>query len=286
MMDTETKFTNQQTERFKALEYMLYWEGGTNATRLSRFFGVHVNVISKAILLYRQAHPGNLVFDGKDPEKVFIPAAKFTPKFTRPAWSDYVDFIFHNANQYVTETYGSSAFSKGLTPIQSPKAEVTRQLFKAIRTGKEVMIDYCSRTNPLGKSRLVTPFAIANDGLRWHCRAYCHTRERFADFNLGRIMKVELQGKSSINFQQDTIWFTFVDIEIGPHPELTQEEQNLVLNDFGYDKPFKIRTRGSLVDYTIQYYRIAKDPEKVSGKAFPLVVLNSDDIKEYYFPEV
>ncbi|MBF4242056.1 hypothetical protein, partial [Vibrio anguillarum] len=120
MMDTETKFTNQQTERFKALEYMLYWEGGTNATRLSRFFGVHVNVISKAILLYRQAHPGNLVFDGKDPEKVFIPAAKFTPKFTRPAWSDYVDFIFHNANQYVTETYGSSAFSKGLTPIQSP----------------------------------------------------------------------------------------------------------------------------------------------------------------------
>ncbi|MBF4354852.1 hypothetical protein EAY36_26865, partial [Vibrio anguillarum] len=94
-------------------------------------------------------------------------------------------------------------------------------------------------------------------------------------------MKVELQGKSSINFQQDTIWFTFVDIEIGPHPELTQEEQNLVLNDFGYDKPFKIRTRGSLVDYTIQYYRIAKDPEKVSGKAFPLVVLNSDDIKEY-----
>ena len=286
MMDTKTEFTNQQTERFKALEYMLYWEGGTNATRLSRFFGVHVNVISKAILLYRQAHPGNLVFDGKDPEKVFIPTAKFTPKFTRPSWSDYVDFIFHNANQYLSETYGSSAFSKGLTPIQSPNPEVTRLLFKAIRMGKEVMIDYRSRTNPLGKSRLVTPFAIANDGLRWHCRAYCHTRECFADFNLGRIMKVELKGKSTINFQQDTIWFTFVDIEIGPHPELTQEEQNLVLNDFGYDKPFKIRTRGALVDYTIQYYRIAKDPQKVSGKAFPLVVLNSDDINEYYFPEV
>ncbi|PCC14023.1 hypothetical protein [Pseudoalteromonas sp. JB197] len=58
------EFSNQQIERFKALEYMLYWEGGTNATRLSHFFGMHLNVMSKAILLYRQTHPESLIFDG------------------------------------------------------------------------------------------------------------------------------------------------------------------------------------------------------------------------------
>lgn len=280
------EFSNQQIERFKALEYMLYWEGGTNATRLSHFFGMHLNVMSKAIHLYRQTHPESLIFDGKDPEKLFIPTAKFIPRYTQLVWSDFIDFISNNPNKYVTETYGPSSFSKTLAAIQCPKPEITRLLFKAIRMKKEVLIDYRSRSEPKGKSRLVTPFAIANDGLRWHCRAYCHIRKRFSDFNLGRIMKLELKGKSNINFQQDNNWFTFAEIKIGPHPELTQEEQTLVLNDFGHDKPFRIRTRAALVDYTLQYYRIAKYPAEVSGKTFPLVVLNSDDIKEYYFPEV
>jgi len=277
------EISKQVLTRFKVIEHMVYWEGGVNATRLSNYFGVGVNVITSVLAKYRQIHPDNIHFDGKDPEKICVPTKMFEAHYISTSWDDYVSTVLVNNANYINKTYGADSFLSTLPSLQKPKPEVTRVLLKAIRTGRKITLKYKSRSTPEGSKREIAPHALASDGLRWHCRAYCHKRQRFSDFNLGRMEAVELLNKSEINHKEDTAWSTFVNVEIGPHPDLNQAEQQLVLNDFNYDKPFAMPIRGALVDYTLQFYRIAKSVEESNKRATPLVVLNLEDLKPYLF---
>lgn len=282
IMHTKVIHSQQQIARLKAIEYMLLWEGGVNATRLSRLFGVQPKIISKAINEYRKEHPGRLFFDGKDPEKLYIATERFVPTFISYKWSDYTSFMFSNANGHIKETYGGSVFINNVPAIQSPKPEVTRPILKAIRTGKSLQVVYKSRSTPLGSQRLISPHALANDGVRWHCRGYCHLKNRFSDFNLGRLSNVEISEKSNIDSESDIDWHTFVDIEVGANPRLTADQQQLILDGYGHQSSFTLRTRAALVDYLLQYYRIRKDNSEDNSDC-DLVVNNSNDIAQYYF---
>lgn len=277
------EISKQVLARFKVIEYMVYWEGGVNATRLSNYFAIGVNVITSVLAKYRQMHPENIHFDSKDPEKVCVPTNKFEAHYISYSWDDYVSAVLANNSTYINKTYGADSFLSALPSLQKPKADVTRVLLKAIRTGSKISLKYKSRSTPTGSEREIAPHALASDGLRWHCRAYCYKRQRFSDFNLGRMDAIELVSKSEINHKEDTVWSTFVTVEIGPHPDLNKSEQQLVLNDFNYDEPFEMPIRGALVDYTLQYYRIAKYVGGSNKRATPLVVLNLGQLKPYLF---
>jgi len=278
-----TAISKQIQARFKVIEYMVYWEGGVNATRLSNYFGIGVNVITSVLAKYRQMHPENISFDSKDPEKICVPQNAFEPHYISTSWDDYINTILTNNSAYVVKTYGTDSFLNSLPSLQKPKPNITRVILKAIRTGRKIKLKYKSRSTPSGSIRTIAPHALACDGLRWHCRAYCYKRERFSDFNLGRMESVELMEKSDIHKKEDTYWFTFVNVLIGPHPDLNEDEQQLVLNDFNYDEPFEMLIRGALVDYTLQFYRIAKSATHGDKRATPLVVLNPDVLAPYLF---
>ncbi|HAS22451.1 MAG TPA: hypothetical protein DCR51_04750, partial [Idiomarina loihiensis] len=72
MPNNKPAIDEKMYERYKAIEYLAFWEGGVNASRLSRLFGVQANVISKAITNYRKHYPDALVYMPSDPEKLFV----------------------------------------------------------------------------------------------------------------------------------------------------------------------------------------------------------------------
>lgn len=277
------KFTEQTKARFKAIEYLTFWEGGVNASRLSRIFGIQPNVISKSISQYRELHPGMLFYDAKDPEKLYTATSSFTPTYISPYWSSYVNFIVANGGDHISHLYGYGAVTEFITPICNPKPEITRVLLKAIRLGKAVQMDYRSRKNPEGLNRKIIPKALSHDGIRWHCRAFCCLRERYSDFNLGRIDNLVIDAKPITHRHEDIDWSTFVDIKVNAHPNLRDEEKALVLGDFGKKEGFSLRTRGALVDYTIQFYRLSRDVETSSPDQHPLIVENIKELKPYLF---
>ncbi|MFT5725709.1 MAG: hypothetical protein ACI9JN_002836 [Bacteroidia bacterium] len=277
--------TEQTKARFKAIEYMVYWEGGVNATRLSRFFGIQANVISKSISQYRQLHPGSVYYNGKDPEKLYIATDSFTPTYISIFWSSYIGFMLANGSNHLKHLYGLGVVSNTIAPLCNPKPETTRILMKAIRLKCSVSIKYKSRNHPNGKRRTIIPHAICNDGLRWHCRAYCCLRERFSDFNLGRMDELAIEEKKVCLEQDDPSWNTYVDIIINAHPMLDKPEQTLVLSDYGHEKRFIVRTRAALVDYTIQFYRLGRNGKGSDPKRHPLIVVNMDELKPYLFSE-
>ncbi|MBB1440668.1 WYL domain-containing protein [Shewanella sp. SG41-4] len=273
-----TSISNQLKSRFKAIEYMVHWEGGVNSSRLSRIFGVQANVIRTAINQYVKQHPDTLIFNGKDPEKLYIATSLFTPLYIPHNWESYVSYMFANSNEHIRQTYGDGAVSEQITPICSPQPEVTRILLKAIRLKSRVSVFYSSRNNPMGIQRVIAPHALSHDGLRWHCRAYCYKREQFTDFNLGRMKDLSIAGKADKHQHQDEHWIQFVEIKVAAHPALPPEEQALVLSDYGKKGHFVIRTRAALADYTIQFYRLGMDPNTCSQQGHPLVITNLEEI--------
>ena len=251
------KISKQTKLRFEAIEYLVLWEGGVNASRLSRLFGVKPHVIVKAIADYRALHSDNLIYDAQDPEKIFIATDVFRPMYISRSWNAYINFVISIGNEHINQLYGDGTITELLTPLKGPIPSIVSTLLKAIRQSKSVRILYRSRSNPKGMEREIVPTALSNDGIRWHCRAYCCYRNRFSDFNLNRISESVIGNKVTL-VDEDIEWTTFVDIIVNAHPALDEDEKSLVLNDYGYDGKFILRVRGALVDYTIQYYRLGR----------------------------
>lgn len=276
------KISKQTKLRFEAIEYLVLWEGGVNASRLSRLFGVKPHVIVKAISDYRALHSDNLIYDAQDPEKIFIATDVFRPMYISRSWNAYINFVNSIGNEHINQLYGDGTITELLTPLKGPIPSIVSTLLKAIRQSKSVRILYRSRSNPKGMEREIVPTALSNDGIRWHCRAYCCYRNRFSDFNLNRISESVIGNKVTL-VDEDIEWTTFVDIIVNAHPALNEDEKSLVLNDYGYDGKFILRVRGALVDYTIQYYRLGRHPDTCSPKQHPLIIENAEELSPYFF---
>ncbi|MCT8872130.1 WYL domain-containing protein [Shewanella xiamenensis] len=277
--------TPQLLQRFKCIELLSFWEGGVNATRLSRIFSIGSNVINAALVRYRKLHPFNLAYNGKDPEKLFVITSEFVPQYISGSWEEYVKEILLVSTEHTSQTYSSNAFFVAPPAVTQVSHETTSILLKAIRTHRDVKIFYRSRSEPKGQTRRITPHAIASDGIRWHCRAYCHLRYRFSDFNLSRIESITLGERAEIDTTDDSAWHTEVEVTVEAHPKLDPAVRELVLSDYGQSGTFTFKVRGAMLDYTLQYYRIGKDQAKTSPLENPLVVQNYHEIEPYLFKD-
>jgi predicted DNA-binding transcriptional regulator YafY len=99
-------------------------------------------------------------------------------------------------------------------PERRVDSSTLRQILECIREGVSIEIHYQSLSSPASGWRRITPHALASDGLRWHVRAYCHTKEEFRDFVLGRIMDIRDKQTSEILGAADTEWNEFVNVTI------------------------------------------------------------------------
>src|SRR5690606_17609571 len=117
-----------------------------------------------------------------------------------------------------------------LTPRRDVGAEMLRHILKAIRERKSVEVYYQSmnRNRPDPIWRPITPHAFGYDGFRWHTRAYCHLEDRFKDFLLPRILDVRNMGAPGATGEQDGLWNEYFEIEICPHPALTESQKQVV----------------------------------------------------------
>ncbi|SMG65930.1 conserved hypothetical protein [methanotrophic bacterial endosymbiont of Bathymodiolus sp.] len=87
-------------------------------------------------------------------------------------------------------------------------------------------INYRALSSGLSEREIV-PFALIDNGLRWHVRGYDRARDRFADFVVNRIEAPQLINEEIPEAQTkaaDNQWNRIVDLHIVPHPRLTHPE--------------------------------------------------------------
>lgn len=222
-------------QRLQFIEFRLLWEGHVNRSDLIEAFSISVPQSTLDFREYMDRAPGNMDYDKS--RRHYLPTNTFKPIF-----------ISDSAEGYLSQLVAMGISGKeqihpgliGATPsfdiLPSPERRVDRdtlqQLLRAIRENLSLEIHYQSLSSQLPGWRRLTPHALASDGLRWHVRAYCHVKEQFRDFVLGRIMGMRGEQPSEVQGTTDTEWNEIVKVTIAPNPALTVDQQKIIERDY------------------------------------------------------
>lgn len=268
--------------RLEYIEFRLFWEGGVNRSDIIDMFDVSVPQASKDLTLYQERAPHNAVYDKS--ARRYIAGPDFSPIFLRPDPDGYLSRLRSVAEGLVERD--ASWISQipdtdiALTPRREIDAEVLREILAAVRDVRSIEVRYQSMGNdrPEPMWRRISPHAFGYDGFRWHVRGYCHMTEKFKDFLLPRILQVGELGEAGSPAEKDTLWQERFQIEIGPHPDLTDSQKAVVAKDFGMTAGSTVLTvRYAMLFYVLKRLGLLGDAARLPARSQHIVVVNRSD---------
>jgi hypothetical protein len=269
-------------QRLEFIEFRVFWEGSINRADIVEFFGASVPQASKDLTLYQERAPGNMEYDTRG--KRYVAAERFVLRFLDP--DPYAYLAQLRAIAEGTVSFHDSWIAAvpnadvALTPKRDIDIKVLRKMLDATREGASVEVFYQSmnkvRPDPIW--RRITPHAFGFDGFRWHVRAYCHLDSKFKDFLLPRTLEVRGKDKPGLMGDADWHWNNYFDVIIGPHPDLTESQKQVVGKDYGFDHGRGVLSvRYAMLFYVLKRLGLLGDATKLSARTQHIVALNRKD---------
>lgn len=230
-------------QRLAFIETRLFWCGRINRADLASAFGIHISAASKDLTDYQNLAPRNAVYDKS--AKVYKTGPRFAPVLTTPA----MDHLFGHTLLGDGIPAPRPLFEWVRPPLRETDPVIVRNVIEAAKDALAIKIFYRSMSHPEGRWRWIEPRNIAFNGHRWHCRAWCCLENEFRDFNLGRIGHAQETMAAQCD-ERDDAWETLVDVAIRPHRALTQDQADLVADDFDMeDGRLVLPSRQALLGY-------------------------------------
>ena len=245
-----------QEKRLEFIEFRLQWEGRVNRSDLVDYFSISVPQASIDFARYRELAPNNAIYDVV--QRAYLAAPSFMPKLVRDSADDYLTRLWATT----AGTLSSNSSFLGWTPtvgiVRDPARSVDSTVLKvilvALREKRIVRFDYQSMSTPGPSSRTISPHALAFDGFRWHVRGFCHTRNEYRDFVLGRIHSALHEGSATIDPAEDSDWHNFINAVIVPHPNLSDAQRTAVESDYCMEGGrLVLRAREALMFYHLEH---------------------------------
>ena len=267
-------------QRLQFIEFRLLWEGHVNRSDLIETFNISVPQATLDFREYLERVPGNMDYDKQ--RRFYFPTTTFKPVFISESAEEYLSQLAalgtNREGQSIPGLIGATpAFDILPSPERRVDSGTLRQLLACIRDGDSIEIYYQSLSSLEPGWRRVSPHALASDGLRWHVRAYCHSKQKFRDFVLGRIMSIRDEQPSEIQKINDTEWDEIVNVSIAPNPALSADQQKIIERDYAMKRgKAVIAVRGALLFYLKQRLNIEVDSEK-SPAAQQVVIVNIEN---------
>lgn len=223
-------------QRLEFIDFRLLWTGAINRSDLSDQFGISTPQASADLGRYEEQFPGNLSYDKSG--KRYVPSPSFAPKLVRPDADEYLSRLRGVADHVVDgdDVWLSDLPSAESMPLPHRRVDVgvLRRVLDAIHRKRSVHVLYQSmnvtRQEPLW--RWISPHAFANDGLRWHVRAFCHLDNRFKDFLLSRCLDAEGDEAQLASGSEDSKWNEFFQVVLIPNPLLSASQREVVAQDY------------------------------------------------------
>ena len=243
-----------QKERLFHVDFKLRFLGAINRNNLVSRFGIKQAAATRDIALYKELAPTNLHYDTK--AKTYFQTAKFKPLFEYSG-SQALIAISKGLGDEVVNTRTSLIDTEAPTQLNTPNLDVLAEVTKAIYQKKALKIEYRSLTSGLTKREIV-PFALIDNGLRWHVRAYDRKKERFTDFVINRIAKPkQLKPEVPSNQQKeaDIQWNRIVEMQIVPHPNLKYPET--IEMEYGMEFGLiNVQVRAAVAGYVLRRWNV------------------------------
>lgn len=242
-------------ERLVFVDFRCTFLGEIRRADLMARFGVKSAAATRDLAFYRGALGGKIELDPVS--KVYRLAHDFAPVFP------------HDVGRTLTALsrgFGESQLGAtgALIPcevpprLSVPDINVLAPLCRAINLRQAVRICYSSFSS--GKQeREIVPFALADNGLRWHVRAFDRLKQRFLDLVLTRIHSIQALPQSPVEPHElghhDLDWSRILELELVPHPKEAHPEI-IAMDYLMADGVLKVRVRAALASYLLRQWLV------------------------------
>lgn len=162
--------------------------------------------------------------------------------------------------------------------LSNPRVDILAPISRAIHLKRAVQIRYSSFSS--GElPREIVPFALANNGLRWHVRAFDRRRGQFIDLVLTRIHEVQERRAGRVEEHElpehDLEWGRVLELELVAHPK--EEHPEIVAMDHNMkDGVLKVRVRAALASYLLRQWIVdCSSNHSLTGTEYRLWLRNA-----------
>jgi len=270
-----------QERRLEFIDFRLRWEGRLNRSDLTSHFSISVPQASLDIAKYLEMAPTNMAYNKS--ARVYVASAAFKPLFVSSSASQYLNELL----SVQTGLLGPEASFLGWRPttdvVPTPGRQLSSDtlagLVTAIREQRSVSVLYQSMAQAAPQRRAISPHALANDGFRWHVRAFCHFRQQFRDFVIARILNIGDSEDTYVEPAADEHWTRTVELKIAPNPELSEAHRRVIELDYGMvGGKVGLACRQALLYYALKHLGL----DQVTGsspQAHQVVLENRSEIE-------
>jgi predicted DNA-binding transcriptional regulator YafY len=141
--------------------------------------------------------------------------------------------------------------------IRSISPEILRKILLAQRNKEKLCISYQSPRRPDKTKRWVYPLAFVFTTGRWHLRTYCHLREEFRSFVLGRILSIDAILPEEGDVPPDEDWNSYVTVKIVPSDRLCECAKTIIEQDYKMEQGVaEVSVRKALLKYFLLENRL------------------------------
>lgn len=272
--DQIADLTQPQRDRLAFIELRVRFFGEIRRQDLVTRFGIQAAAATRDIAQYKEIAPRNLDYDPKG--KVYVRSDWFRPVF---------EFSPERVLTWLSQGFGDGEplRLRSLVPCESPgllskpDLETLSVLTRAIHKKIAVEISYRALSSGL-TTREIVPFALADDGLRWHVRAYDRRSGEFRDFVLTRIADARLvpgRPEEREMSDQDIQWNRIVELELVPHPANVQHPDTIEADYGMVGGVLRIRVRAALAGYLLRRWNVdCTENHSLKGVEFHLWLRN------------
>jgi hypothetical protein len=288
-MTIERRPRHGAEQRLEFIDFVSFWEGSINRSRLVEQFGISAQQASGDLGRYQVLAPDNLRYDLSS--KRYVVTDAFQSLFKRPDADDYLGQLRALTSHLVRaeDTWLFDVPDSAFIPVPTRKvnAHILQCTLKAIRAKQRLDIQYQSLSSASDEAlwRTITPHALATDGFRWHVRAFCHRDDTFKDFLLSRCRDCRDGDRSDVDASKDRDWESYFSVELIPNPRLSTSEKKAIELDYGmFNGMVVLNIRKALLYYFDKRFRSEFSLDGVTSehdpKQNPVIMANLDAYRE------
>ncbi|HDR9286172.1 TPA: WYL domain-containing protein [Burkholderia multivorans] len=252
--------TQPQRDRLAFVELRVRFIGDIRRQDLVSRFGIQSAAATRDLAIYKELAPGNIDYDTK--AKSYVLGADFKPLFDFPPERvlSWLTQGFGDGEPSRLKAWVASEIPSRLThPDLGVLANVTRAIHQECPLGIEYHSISSGRTE-----REIVPFALVDNGLRWHVRAFDRKTQEFRDFVITRIKRPVLlrdaEVRASERSDQDIQWTRIVELELVPHP--AQPRPEITKMDYGMQGGvLRMKLRAATAGYILRKWSVDCSPD-------------------------
>ncbi len=255
-----TDLTQPQRDRLAFVELRVRFIGEIRRQDLVSRFGIQSAAATRDLALYKELASGNIDYDSKG--KSYVLGPDFHPVF---------DFPPDRVLSWLTQSFGDGepvrlkAWIASETPsrLTQPDLDVLASVTTAIHQECPLAIEYYAITSGRAEREIV-PFALLDNGSRWHVRAFDRKSQEFRDFVITRIKNPVVMKGAKVQpheqSNQDIQWTRIVELELVPHPD--QPRPEITEMDYSMDSGvLRMKLRAATAGYILRQWSVDCSPD-------------------------